>query len=680
MRTSQSQVIRTMCPMSCHPTLCGMIVEVDDGRLLRIKGDKENPDSQGFLCVRGQSATEVIDNPKRLLHPLVRDRRSPDAWRQVSWETALDMIVDRMQATGPQGVGLWSGHGVSSTNYGTRIGGQLLKRFANFYGCQSWSGTMICWGLGAFGLGVTGILETNTKEDMGQNADLIVLWGANLVSQPNTARHLAAARRRGAKMIAIDVRHSEATERADDVLLLRPGTDAALALAMMHVIISEDRYDHAFVNQHTVGFDALAKHVKSHTPSWASEVTGIEAHRIVDLARRYAAARPAMIVLGGSSLHKGANSWLASRAISCLPALSGNLGMPGAGFGPRHGSSSHGQALNSIAADEMRPTGDYIPNQMSEIIEALVDNRVNAMLLFGTNMISSFADSERLAKGLSRADLVVSYDLFMNDTARRFADIVLPSTSWLEQLGCKSTNTHLYLMPPALDPPGETRPLSWILQRLAERLELEGFFPWESEEGVIDAILDHPSTGHASVASLRDQGGIAALRVSQVAYPEHRYHSPSGRIEFFSSQAQQLGLPPLPIYDASRSEGVYPLMLSQGRTIAHFHSFYDHGQALPSLAKLEAQPSLWLSPADAAVRGVVDGMPIRVYNERGDMQASAHITDQIPSGTVWMRDGWEGLNCLTSGNAVLPDAAVDIYGFSAGQSRFEAQVEVAPLS
>ena len=455
MTTSQPQVIRTMCPMSCHPTLCGMLVEVDNGRLAQIRGDKANPDSQGFLCVRGQAASEVIDNPQRLLHPLMRDHRSPDAWRQVSWEEALDAIVERMQAVGRERVGLWSGHGVSSTNYGTRIGGQLLKRFANFYGCQSWSGTMICWGLGAFGLGVTGILETHTKEDMGQNANLIVLWGANLVSQPNTARHLAAARRRGATVVTIDVRHSEAAERSDDVLLLRPGTDAALALAMMHVIINEDRYDHAFVTQHTVGFDELARHVQSYPPAWAATVTGIDAERIVDLARRYAGTRPAMIVLGGSSLHKGANSWLASRAISCLPALSGNLGIAGGGFGPRHGSSSHGQALNSIAADAQRPPGTYIPNQMSKMIDALVEGRVAAMLLFGTNMISSFADAERLATGLARAALVVSYDLFMNDTARRFADIVLPSTSWLEQLGCKSTNTHLYLMPPALHPPAK---------------------------------------------------------------------------------------------------------------------------------------------------------------------------------------------------------------------------------
>jgi len=679
MSTSQSHTVRTMCPMSCHPTLCGMLAEVEDGRLLRVTGDKDNPDSQGFLCVRGQASAEVIGNPKRLLHPLMRDRRSDDAWRQASWDEVLDRLASRMQAVGRERVGLWSGHGVASTNYGTRIGGHYIKRFANLYGCQTWSGAIICWGLGGFGLGLTGTLETNTKEDMSQNAAQIVLWGANLASQPNTARHVIAAKRRGARLVTIDVRHTEATERSDEVFIVRPGTDAALALAMMYVLIAEDLYDHEFVAQHTLGFEDLVQHVQSYTPDWAADLTGIEAHRIVALARSYAATRPSMIVIGGSSLHKGANSWLAGRAISCLPALTGNLSIPGGGFGPRHGSNSHGQALNNIAADDRRRPGTYIPSQMSEILDALNDGRVRIMMLFGTNMVSSFADAEWLAAGLAKSDLVVSYDLFMNDTARRFADIVLPSTAWLEQIGCKSTNTHLYLMEPALQPPGETRPLSWILQRLAERLDVVDFFPWENEEEAIDAILDHPSTGHATVASLHAQGGIGALNISHVAHPDHRYTTPSGKVEFYSARAADLGLPPLPVYETSAPVPAYPLALAQGRTLVHFHSFYDHGQALPSLARLETQPSLWLSPADADARGIADGDAIRIFNEHGAFEACAAVTDLIPAGTVWMRDGWEGLNRVTSGDPVLPEDAIEICGFAAGQSRFDALVEVAPV-
>jgi len=664
--------------MSCHPTLCGMLVEVEDGKLLRVTGDKDNPDSQGFLCVRGQASREVIDNPRRLLHPLIRDRRTEDAWREASWDEVLDRIVTRMQAAGREAVGLWSGHGASTTNYGTRIGGQLLRRFANIYGGQWWSGAIICWGLGAFGLGLTGVLETNTKEDMGQHANLIILWGANLASQPNTSRHLMAAKRRGAYVLTVDVRHTEAAAQSDEVFLLRPGTDTALALALMHVLIAEGLYDRDFVAQHTVGFEALAAHVQPYAPAWAAEITGIPAERIVALARRYATTRPAMIVLGGSSMHKGANSWQAGRAIACLPALTGHLGIPGGGFGPRHGSSTHGQALANIAADDRRPPGDYIPSQMARMTEAFLAGRIQVLLLFGTNLLSSFADANALAAGLGRVSLVVSHDLFMNDTARRFADIVLPGTAWLEELGCKMTNTHLYLMEQALAAPGETRSLTWIVRALAARLGLPDFFPWPTEEAMIDAILDHPAAGHATVAALRAQGGIGALRISHVAHPDLRFSTPSGKVEFYARRAVELGMPPLPVYEAV-PDAAQHLALAQGRTLTHFHSFYDHGRALPTLAKLDPEPCVWISPADAAARQIKDGKEIRLLNERGVLQARAHVTERVPTGTVWMRDGWMGLNCVTSGEACIPDAAVDLFPFAAGQATFEALVEAAPL-
>jgi anaerobic selenocysteine-containing dehydrogenase len=663
--------------MNCHPTLCGMLVEVEDGRLLSVRGDPDNPDSQGFLCIRGQAAREIIGNPQRLLHPLVRERRGEDAWRRASWDEALDLIATRMHAAGPQAVGTWSGHGLFANNYGTRVASQLLRRFSNLYGCQWWNPTMICWGLGAFGLGLTGVLKTSTKEDMGAHSALILLWGANLASQPNTARHVVTARRRGAYVATIDVRETEAAAQSDEVLVIRPGTDAALALGLMHVILEEQRHDRAFVAEHTVGFEALAAHVRPHSPAWAAEVTGIPAGRIVALARRYATTRPAMIVLGGSSMHKGANGWTAGRAVGCLPALTGNLGIPGGGMGPRHGSAVHGQGLANIAAEHRRQPGRYIPNQMARITDALLDGSVRVMLLFGTDMLSSYADAERVAAGLARSDLVVSYDLFMNDTARRFADVVLPGTSWLEDLGCKSTNTHLYLMPKVLEPPGETRNVVWILEELARRLDVSDFYPWAGEEGPIDALLDHPSTDHATVAALRAEGGIRALRISHVAYGDHVFDTPSGKVELYSERARALGLPPLPIHqDPPRS--TYPLAFRQGRTLTQFHSFYDHGRALPTLAAADPEPRLWIAPADATVRGVTDGAWVRIHNERGEFRARVHVTPKIPSGTVWMRDGWDGLNRLTSGEIVIPDDAVDLFGFSGGQAAFDAMVEVAP--
>jgi len=666
---------RTMCPMNCHPTLCGMLVDVEHGRVTGVRGDPDNPDSRGFLCIRGQASREILGNPRRLLHPQRRSPRS-GAWQRVSWDTALDLMAERMQRVGREAVGTWSGHGVFANNYGTRMHSHLLRRFANLYGCQWWSPAIICWALGAYGLGLTGLIETNTKEDMGAHAKLILLWGANLASQPNTARHLAAARRRGAHVVTIDVRETEAFAQSDETLVIRPGTDAALALAMLHVLIDEDRVDRTFVRAHTVGFEALAAHVAPHSPAWAAGITGIPAERIIALARRYAATRPAMIVLGGSSMHKGSNGWLAGRAISCLPALTGNVGIPGGGFGPRHGASTHGQALATIVAQERRPPGDDVPNQMARITDALVDGRVRVLLLFGTDMLSSFADANRVAAGLERQELLVSYDLFLNDTAERFADLVLPATSWLEELGCKSTNTHLYLMPKIVDAPGEARDVPWLLRQLAARLGIDDFFPWRDTAGLLDALLDAPASHHATVAALEAEGGIRALDISHVAHPGLKFPTPSGKLELYSERAATLGLPPLPVF-APLGSDAYPLTLRQGRTLTHFHGFYDHGRALPTLAAADPEPVLWIAPSDAAARGLVDGAAVVVKNARGEMAARAHVTARVPEGTVWMRDGWAGLNTLTSGEAILPDEAVDALPFSAGQAAFDARVEVS---
>ncbi|MEO8717685.1 MAG: molybdopterin-dependent oxidoreductase [Burkholderiales bacterium] len=672
-----ANVVRTMCPMSCHPTLCGMLAEVRDGKLFSVKGDDANPDSQGFLCIRGQASREIFDNPARLLHPLIRDKRT-DEFRRATWDEAFERIVTSIKQSPPANTAIWPGHGTFTTNYGTRISAQLMARFANFHGSQFWNPTMICWGLGAFGLGLTGMLETNTKEDMGEHSQLILLWAANLASQPNTARHLLAAKRRGAHIVTIDVRHTEATAKSDDVLIIRPGTDTALALALMHVICEEQLHDAKFVAQHTVGFEKLKQHLQAFTPTWAAQITGLAAEQIVALARRYAQTRPAMIVLGGSSMHKSDNGWQAGRAIACLPGLTGNVGIAGSGFGPRHGSGAHGRGLASIIEPGRRAPGTAMPNQMSAVIAALRDGHIHNLLLMGTNMLSSFADAGAVAEGLDRTRLVVSYDLFLNDTAKRFADVVLPGTAWLEELGCKMTHTHLYLMEPALAPAGETRSVNQIFKELAERLQLEGFYPWASDEALVDTILDHPCTGRATVASLRERGGISALNISHVANPTLEFDTPSRKIEFYSAKAEALGLPPLPSIDAPTAKA-YPLSLTQGRTLTHFHAFYNNGRELPTLARRDTHPEVWLAPADATARRIEDGAAIRVFNDRGSLQARAHVTERMPQGALWLRDGWPGLNQLTDGAAVLPDEAVEIFAFSAGQSSFDARVEVAPV-
>jgi len=675
------ETFKSMCPMNCLPTYCGMEVEVENGRVVKIRGDKENPDSRGFLCLRGASVHEVIHHPERLKVPLLR-RRIGDPWQEVSWSQALDVVAEKMESAGKDAVGIWTGHGILVNS----IGPQLALRFSQIHGCQAWSGAMKCWTLGAFGLALTGALEVNTKEDMAAHSRCIFLWGANFSSQPNSIRPILAAKRRGATLVTLDCRYTEACRFSDRVVLLRPGTDAALALAMMNVLIGDGLYDKAFVRNHAVGFPELARHVEDKTPEWAEGITGVPAPTVRELARLYATHTPSMIVLGGSSMFKQANGWVSSRAISCLPALVGNLGIPGGGFGPRHGGSTHDEILGTLLKGRPTPLPHHVPNQMSRILQALEEGPIRVLLLFGTDMVSSFAESNRVKAALDALDLVVVHDLFLSETAKH-AHLVLPGTTWLEEVGYKKTNTHVYLMDQAIEPVGQARSLSWVLKELSRRLSVQDFFPWPSQEQAVDAILDVPATGHITVSDLRARRGREPLRISPVAHPDLRFPTPSGKVEFYSERSLKWGLPPLPEYreplesPRSRPEVAqrYPLVLRPGRTFGHFNNFYRNGRAISRLARREPEPVVWLHPEDAAARGIQERERVVVFNDRSEFQARAKVTARIFPGTVWVRTGWPGLNALTACAPCLPDAAVEGVGFAAGQAAHEALVEVKTL-
>jgi anaerobic selenocysteine-containing dehydrogenase len=663
--------------MNCHPTFCGMLATVEDNRLIEVSGDPDNPDSEGFLCVRGRAAQEIIDNPDRILSPLARTPEN--TWEKISWDDALDRIVASIERVGREAVGVWGCHGAVANDFGVFANAYLTTRLANMAGCQSWDASMVCWGLGGLGLGLTGAMEVNTKEDMSANSDLIVQWGSNQASQPNTARHIAIARKRGAKVVAIDVRTSDACRAADECFIVRPGTDAALALAMMHVIVNEGLQDDAFIAKHTVGFEPLREQLEPLTPRWAARICGVDAQQIVRFAREYATTERALLLLGGSSLYKDQNGWQASRAISCLPALTGKLGKAGAGLGPRHGANAHGSGLNpGILNLQARPPGNHIPNQISAIVDAISTGTIQTLLLFGSNLTSSFPDAGRVRAGLKNMDLVVAHDLFMNDTIRECADIVLPATAWLEDLGVKATTTHLYLMDRILRPAGEARSVADVVRQLAQRLDIQDFYPWHDDGGHIDAVLDHPATGHATVASLREAGGIGALNVSHVAHIDHQYATPSGKIEFYSELAAGAGLPALPGYQP-RPDSEFPLELRMGRTINHFHSFYDSGRALPSLVRRDPDPKLWISTEDARARGISDGDKVSMHNDQAAFSTTASVTDRVPSGTVWIHDGWPGLNDLTNSAPAISDQAAALFPFSTGQAAYDAFVEVSPV-
>ena len=672
--------VTTMCPMNCLPTQCGMTVEVEENRLLSLKGDRHNPDSQGFLCMRGRAAQEIFENPKRLLHPLRRvGERGEDRWEPCSWDEAYAMIVHAIQQTQPERVGLWRGHGIGTTG---PTGTLLVSRFGLLGGFQQWSSAIVCWAMGGYGLGLTGTVKTNTKEDMAANSRTILLWGATLASQPDLAPRLVEARKRGAYVIHIDTRRTEASRHADEVLLLRPGSDAALALALAQVILAEGLHDQEFIERHTLGFAPFVAHVRACTPEWAAAITGIEPERIRTLARRYATETPAMIVLGGSSMFKHQYGWEPSRAISCLPALTGQLGIAGGGLGQRHGASPESTGYADALADvtPTMPAEAAIPSHMASITEAMTRGQLDVLLLFGTNMLSSFADANELARGLKRIRLIVSYDLFLNATSRHCADLVLPATAWLEGIGLKQTATHIYLMERALAPAGECRSLLTFLREVAQRLAVENFFPWRDEEDYVNALLAAQKTADGeplTVAELRRRGGYWPKNgLSHIAYQDYTFATPSHKIEFWSERARQAGLSPLPSYTAP-AEAEYPLRFCQGRTLTAFHAFFDEGQALPTLAKANTGPQLWIHPGDAQKRHIASDTPIVIANQRGQFEARAHVTDDIIPGVVWMRDGWAGVNRVTSGAPIVsPAASTIVPGAPGGQAAYDAWVEV----
>jgi anaerobic selenocysteine-containing dehydrogenase len=678
--------IRTMCPMNCHPTQCGMLVELEGERVMAIRGDPHNPDSRGFLCIRGQATREIPQNPRRLQTPLRRvGARGEDCWEPISWDDAYSLIVERIQQTRHDRVGIWPCHGALAT---ASIR-PLLMRFGYLGGFNVWNPAMICWALGAYGLALTGVLEANLPEDMAAHSQTILLWGANLTSQPTTAPHLVAAHKRGARILHIDCRRNEASRVADEVYIIQPGSDTALALALAHVIVEEELTDTRYIQQHTLGFGAFAEHLASYTPEWAASLTGLPAERIYSLAREYAIRTPSMIVLGGSSMFKQRNGWEASRAVACLPALTGQLGIAGGGFGPRHRAFVHADGQADLQGIALRPPGNYIPNHMASIQQAMSDGRLDVFFMLGSNLLSSFADAHTLEQSFERVGLVVAFDIFMNETIRRVADLVLPGTIWLEELGLKDTAGHIYLMERALPPEGEARPLMRILRDLAGLLGIDNFFPWKDEEDYLNALLAPQRVdeeGHSlTVEQMRQLGGIwQKSSLSPVAYPDHHYHTPSGKVEFWSERARSVGLSPLPSCTLPRDDASerFPLHFRQGRTLTSFHAFYDEGRALPSLARANVEPELWIHPADAQQRGIVDGYHIQVYNERGQMRARARLTEDVLQGVTWMRDGWVGVNSLTNGEAVLAPLASDLidpYLIPGGQAAFDAMVDVRAL-
>ncbi len=668
---------RTMCPMNCHPTLCGVEVNIENNRVVSVTGDEKNPCSKGFICGRGKASAEIPHSPQRVLHPLYRESIH-DEFSRIPWADAFDLMYQGLK--NPRRAALWAGHGAMSNNYGTRIYPQLINRFANQCGALFWDPSIICWGLGAFGLHLTGLTETTSGIELANHSDLIIMWGADFSSQPLTAQHVLAAKKRGATLISIDVRGNQTTKKCDENYVIRPGTDAALAVGLMCVIVEENLINKQFIQKHTVGFDKLKNYlVKCDLDNIASN-TGITTSQIQSLARQYASAGSSCIMLGGSSMHKGSNGWNASRAISSLPALTGQVGRPGAGLGPRHGGWPHGSRFLDISARKKYEGSSEATLQMANFLQKLNDKAIDSLFLFGSNIASSFANTNELKKGLRNLPLIVCHDLFTNETSKEYAHLLLPSTTWLEEIGCKRTENHLHLMEQIQKPIGEAKSVYDILSELSSRLDLTDFNIWHNAETLVDHAIREISDNSLNIAELRKNGGHGELKVGTTSHPEFVFDTPTQKLELWSRRAEEHNLAPIPTsnlptqpHDAINEQSY---TLTFGRTMDHFHAFYNHGRAIPSMKQHDQQPVITMNREDATSLGVDDADVVVIYNELGEFTTSVKLSEEIPRGVLWSRSGWQGLNQITRSDSVIGNTAIRITPVSSGQSSFVSNVKI----
>ncbi|QQE76876.1 molybdopterin-dependent oxidoreductase [Alicyclobacillus sp. SO9] len=667
----------TMCPMNCHPTYCGMKVSVDETGEVHIISNRDHPESKGFLCQRGRNVHEIIDHPRRILHPLQRNSRE-SAWVQSNWDTIMERLGENLRR--PERSAIWMGHGAVVSD----VNRPLLFHFADTLGIKIWNPAVVCWGAGAYGLAATGVVETNTKEDVAANAEFILMWGWNVASQPTSAPFVVQAKKRGAQVTAVDCRRSEVQQIADEVLLVKPDSDAALALSMAHVIIREGYLNREFIKKHTVGFDEFAESIESYSPAWASKVTGLSERQIVELAKQYALSPASIIFMGASSMFKGQNGWLASRAIACLPALTGHVGKPGAGFGPRH--RGFVKALDYAGLGPVPPSRESLPSHMENMLRVLQSGEIDTLFLFGTNFLSSFADARRVEAALTHVKCIVAHDIVMSRTMKQVADIVLPGTVWIEELGLKATDTYVYLMDKVREPVGQARSIADIL---SERLG-NPQASFQTQKDVVNQLLK--GLGKDITAdSLRENGGKWPRQAESVGHSSLLFHTPSRKIEFASDLLESFGLARLPVPQFHRShktnqEERYPLSLRTGRSGTAFHSFYDEGRMLAKVYERERTPVLWLNTNDANARHIEDGMDVEIFNEKSSFQAKAFVSNSIIEGAVWIRDGWFGINHLTDGISPLPVTASEgllpiqmpggVKRIPGGQSSYVAKVDV----
>ena len=663
--TGSTTVVRGACPHDC-PDTCAMLVTVQDGRAIRVAGDPDHPFTRGFLCTKVNRYVERTYHPDRLLYPMRRvGPKGAGAFARISWDEALREIAERLNdirssADGPQAILPYSYAGTM----GILQGSSIDRRFFHSIGASMLDRT-ICSMAGTVGMRMTVGANIGADPEGLPESDLVLLWGTNtLTSNPHMWPLVLEARERGAPVIAIDPIRTRTAAQCDEWIAIRPGTDAALALGMMHVLLERGLQDDDYIASHTLGFDALRERVKEYSPERVSAITGIPPETIVSLGERYGRARSAFIRVNyGLQRHGGGG--MAVRTIACLPALTGHWRRPGGGV---QLSSSANFAFNTPVTQRPDLSPAVRTINMIRLGEALTTPNgdvggppVRALVVYNSNPAAVAPDRNAVLEGLRREDLfTVVLEHFQTDTAD-YADILLPATTQLEHWDLHLSYGHHYvsLNRPSIEPLGESLPNSEIFRRLAARMGLDEPSLRDDDLTIIRQALDSPSPNLKGVTleALMERGWMR-LNVPKPYLPfaDGAFLTPSGKCELYSARMKQMGLDPLPAFTAPYEfpENVpdlaarYPLTLISSPAHQFLNSTFVN---IAPLRRAAREPECLLHPEDAERRGIGVGARVVIHNDRGAFTAVARIESTIRPGVVWAPSIWWGKFAADGANA-----------------------------
>jgi len=666
------RVVRGACPHDC-PDTCAMLVTVEDGRAIEVRGAPDHPPTGGTLCTKVARYLERTYSSDRVLHPMKRvGPKGAGRFERIGWDEALDTIATRFSeiadsADGPQAIVPYSYAGTM----GLLQYGSMDRRFFNRLGASQLDRT-ICATAGKAGWVATIGAGMGTDVERFGESRLILIWGSNpIVSNLHFWARAQEAKRRGAKLIAIDPYRSQTAEKCHQHLALIPGTDAALALGMMHVLIAEDLVDHDYIARYTLGFDALRGRAAEYPPERAAGICGIGPATVVELARAYGTTKPAAIRLNyGMQRHAGAGN--AVRAIACLPALIGSWRDP-AGGALLSTSGTYPVDFRALERpDLIRGTPRTI--NMSTIGDALLaasDPPIRALYVYNSNPVAVAPESAKVQAGFARDDLFcVVHEIFQTDTAD-YADILLPATTQLEQLDIHSSYGHLYALAnnPSIAPLGEAKPNTEVFRLLAARMGFsEPCFRDSDDDMARQAfIASHPRAATLDWETLK-AAGFQRLGVPETYAPfaEGNFPTPSGKCEFYSATLAQDGHDPLPTFVPPRESVASNPALAQRYPLAFIsppaRNFLNSSFAnLPSFVAEEKTPHLDVHPDDAQSREITTGKRVRIFNDRGTFTATARVTDRTRPGVVvapsiwWKKLSPDGTNANNVTSQALTD-------------------------